>query len=807
MKPGSFVRILLLLFLTGICSEYALSQSVQIKGLKSQRPIDNVAIYNVDRTRTTLSNIYGIADLSSFNTDDTVYFQHTAYESISYSYEEIGDAGYTVFMEKKSVDLDEIIISATRFEQAAEEIPNRIISISAEKIRFENPQTAADMLASSNEVFVQKSQMGGGSPMIRGFSANKLLIVVDGVRMNNAIFRGGNLQNVIAIDPASLSRSEVIFGPGTVVYGSDALGGVMSFMTLEPNLATEAKFETSVNLMARYSSANTERTGHLDVSLSGKKFASVTSFSNSWFDDLRMGGSGPDEYLRKDYVKTEGQEDIMVNSSDQLIQRYTGYNQINVMQKFRYRPVEWLDLTYGFHYSETSDVPRYDRLLQYKNPDTLKYASWYYGPQKWMMNVLNSTFSVNCRMITELKVTLAWQKFEESRHSRKFADSWYKNQQEEVDMYTANIDIEKRLDEKNRFFYGFEGLYNDVRSTAIKRNYITGAEEPTGTRYPDGWNDYSTMSAYLNYERKFDDRLSLFAGMRYSYVSLISTFEDTSLYHFPFDEISINTGAVNGSAGISWRPSIPWMLKFNLSSGFRAPNLDDVGKVFDSSPGNVVVPNPELKPEYAYNIDAGVQRKFGEVLVLELSGFYTYLLDAMVRRDYTFNGMDSIWYDGEYSQVEAIVNAGSAEIYGISAMGLLNMGNYFSLRSSLSWVRGEDDEGYALRHVSPLFGNTALIFNHGPFIGELYANYNGAIPYDRLAPSERDKAYLYVDDGEGNPYAPAWWTLNFKASYRIIEQLTIDLGIENILNQRYRPYSSGIAAPGRNLIIAVRASL
>lgn len=99
------------------------------------------------------------------------------------------------------------------------------------------------------------------------------------------------------------------------------------------------------------------------------------------------------------------------------------------------------------------------------------------------------------------------------------------------------------------------------------------------------------------------------------------------------------------------------------------------------------------------------------------------------------------------------------------------------------------------------------IFNKGPFIGELYANYNGAIPYDRLAPSERDKAYLYADDGEGNPYAPAWWTLNFKASYRIIEQLTIDLGIENILSQRYRPYSSGIAAPGRNLIIAVRANL
>jgi hemoglobin/transferrin/lactoferrin receptor protein len=245
----------------------------------------------------------------------------------------------------------------------------------------------------------------------------------------------------------------------------------------------------------------------------------------------------------------------------------------------------------------------------------------------------------------------------------------------------------------------------------------------------------------------------------------------------------------------------------NVATGFRAPNLDDVAKVFDSSPGNVVVPNPDLKPEYAYSIDAGAQKEFGEVVVVEVSGFYTYLRDAMVRRDFTYKGQDSIWYDGELSQVQAIVNAGSANIYGLSGMLLLNLGEYFKIRSSISWVRGEDDDGYALRHVSPLFGNTTLVFNKGAFTTEMYANYNGAIPYSRLAPSERDKAYLYAADQDDNPYAPSWWTLNFKASYRIIEELTLDLGIENIFDKRYRPYSSGITAPGRNFIIAVRASL
>ena len=785
----------------------SVAQTVLVRDNNSFRPVDNVAVYNPAHTRTALTNVYGIADLSSFRETDTLVFQHTAYETISYKYPEITAAEFNVYLQKKSISLDEIIISATRFEQDAEELPNRIISIPAEKIRFDNPQTTADVLANSNEVFVQKSQLGGGSPMIRGFSANEILIVVDGVRMNNAIFRSGNLQNVIAIDPNALSQSEVIFGPGTVIYGSDALGGVMSFMTLDPRLSTDRKFTSSVNFMARYSSANTERTGHIDIALAGKKWASVTSFTSGWFDDLRMGSRGPDEYLRKHYVETEGQQDVMVANADQELQRFTGYNQMNVMQKFRYRPLDWLDLTYGFHYSETSDVPRYDRLLQYQNPDTLKYASWYYGPQKWMLNVLNSSIMVNCRMITELKVTLAWQKFEESRHSRKFANNWFKNQYEDLDMYTANIDIEKRLDEKNSFFYGFEGVYNDIRSSAYSRDYVSGETKKTGTRYPDGTNDYSTYAGYLNYERRFSRELTLFAGFRYSHVNLKSTFSDTSLYHFPFDEIRINTGALNGSAGVSWRPADVWQLRLNLSSGFRAPNLDDAGKVFDSSPGNVVVPNPGLKPEYAYNLDAGIQRTIGDIAVLELSAFYTYLLDAMVRRDFTFNGQDSIWYDGELSKVEAIVNAGSAQIYGLSAMGILDMGEHFKLKSTITWTQGEDDEGYAMRHVSPLFGNTSLIYNNNRFLAELYANYNGSIPYSRLAPTEREKPHIYATDSDGNPYSPSWWTINFKASYRIIDQLSLDLGIENIFDERYRSYSSGIVSPGRNFIIAVRATM
>lgn len=133
--------------------------------------------------------------------------------------------------------MDGVVVSANRWEQYQEEIPQQIVEFEKEDIALAEPATTADMLSSNSQVFVQKSQLGGGSPMIRGFAANGLLIVIDGVRMNNAVYRSGNLQNIISLDPASIEKAEVVFGPSSVVYGSDALGGVMDFHTKEPSFS------------------------------------------------------------------------------------------------------------------------------------------------------------------------------------------------------------------------------------------------------------------------------------------------------------------------------------------------------------------------------------------------------------------------------------------------------------------------------------------------------------------------------------------------------------------------------------------
>ncbi len=786
---------------------YSFSQTIRVIDFQNQTPIENVAIYNSDNTKTALTDKNGNANIDEFNKNDILTFQHPSYNNVTLTYDALKASNFIIKLSESFINLSEFVVSASKWEQNKNEVPNKIVSISAKDVVLENPQTAADLLGVSNEVFIQKSQLGGGSPMIRGFAANSILLVVDGVRMNNAIYRSGNLQNVISLDPNIIQSSEIIFGPGSIIYGSDALGGVIDFHTKNVKLAFgNNPTNLSANSMLRYSTANNEKSGHIDFNFGKKKWGFLTSVSFSDYDDLKMGNMHNDIYERHEYVgEYKGQDTILQNSNPNN-QKFSGYNQINLMQKIRFKPNKNIDINYNFQYSNSSDIPRYDRLIQYSKGE-LKYAKWDYGPQKWMMNALNIKLSNISSLFDEAKITMAFQDLEESRIDRKYKSETLRSRTEKVKAYSLNFDLDKKLSEKNTLFYGIEAIYNKVVSTGIKENIITGIEEQTASRYPDGKNNYYSLAAYGSFKSNINKKFTFTSGLRFNYTSLNSTFIDTSFYDFPFNKIEIKNNAITGSLGLVFKPENHWQFNINLSSGFRAPNLDDVAKVFDSEPGNVVVPNENLKPEYVYNIDFSINKDFADKVKINTTFFYTNLIDAMVRRDFTINGKDSIIYDGELSKVEAVVNAGKAYIYGGSVSVMANITNKCIFKTFLTYTHGEDDENIPLRHVSPLFGSTSILYKMKNTEIEFYANYNGEISYKNLAHSERDKAYMYAIDNNGNPYSPAWFTINLKASYQLTPNLQIGAGIENILDYRYRPYSSGICAPGRNFIFSIRGKL
>ncbi|MCB9198790.1 MAG: TonB-dependent receptor [Flavobacteriales bacterium] len=797
-----YLRPLVLVFL----SVQFFGQQVLIKDAITEDVISHVIVTGKNIEGYTTSNEDGVLDITQFMNCDSIYFKHVDYKFFATTPDILRTNGFKVYLDHISLSLGEVIIAANRWKEKSDDIPQYHITVKPADIKLQNPQTTADLLAVSGKVYIQKSQQGGGSPMIRGFATNRLLYTVDGVRMNTAIFRGGNIQNVISLDPFAIRNTEVIFGPGSVIYGSDAIGGVMSFTTLEPVLSTNDKLLVKGNAASRYSSANSEFTKHLDFSLGWKKFGMATSVSHFHYGDLHQGTVGPDDYIKPFNVNRINDSDVVSVNEDPTLQSPSGYDQLNVMQKFKYKPSNKLEFDYGFHYSTTSDYSRYDRHLRL-GKGLPRYGEWSYGPQIWMMNHLEIKYISSNKLFDELKVNLAHQYFEESRISRDINKPTKEVRIEEVGAISANLDFIKRIDSTHLFTYGVEYIYNDVTSIGKDINIEDNTEEVGPARYPQA--TWQSTAVFITDRIRMNKNTNLSLGLRYNQYIMDALF-DTTFYPFPYTTANLNNGALTGSAGIVMKVGKHSVISSNLATAFRSPNVDDLGKVFDSEPGAVIVPNPDLKAEYAYNADLGFATVISKQLKIDGAIYYTYLQNALVRRDFTLNGLDSIVYDGVMSKVQAIQNAAYANVYGLQIGLNYEFLRHFYFGGNFNFQKGieimDDGSESTTRHASPMFGNIKLGYTNKNLNIQAYSQFNSEVSYANMPISEIDKTEIYALDGDGNPYSPAWYTLNLKASYQL-KIFNISGGIENILDKRYRPYSSGISAPGRNFIIALRINI
>jgi len=783
------------------------AQQIVVVDELENTPIPAAAVFNDLKTKTEITDINGFVTIDKFIGSEKIYVQHISYHKISVLKSSIQD---TIFLTPKATSLNEVVVSASKFQQSKKEVPQTIISIDSKAIQFSNPQTSADLLSNSGRVFVQKSQLGGGSPLIRGFSTNRLLITVDGVRLNNAIFRGGNVQNVLSINPFNVENTEIILGSGSVIYGSDAIGGVMNFYTTTPKLSESKTPNLSARSTVRYASANTEKTAHLDFNVGFQKWGFHTSASVSDFGDLKMGIHGPDDYLSLFYNLQTNAGDVMVSNTTPRIQKFTNFRQIHLAQKVLFKASDDLKFDLGIQYSTTSDYPRYDRLATYDSEGLLRYAEWNYGPQDWLLaNIQMTKLSSRSNFYDKIKISAAYQNFKESRINRRFNANTRKIREENVDALSMNFDFYKTLSTTSNIFYGTEYIYNRVGSSGYSEHINTNATERIDSRYPDG-SKWQTLAAYLSHKYKPNTKLTIQSGIRYNYVTINADLSaNNAFFNLPFKMVNLNTSALTGTFGLSWNPNPTFLWKFNATTAFRAPNIDDIGKMFESEPGLVVVPNSNLKPEYAYGGELGLTVNLNESVIFDASTYYTYLDNALVRKNFTVHGESVMEYDGELSDIQAIQNASRSWIYGFEAGLKVRFSKALKLTSQYSYVQGVQEEvlGVELpvRHVAPVFGNVHIIWNHNKLQIDGFINYNGTLRHSEISAELADT--LFALDAQGNPYAPSWYTLNLRTQFNFNKAISFVGTIENITNQRYRPFSSGISAPGTNLILALTYKL
>ncbi len=799
--------ILFILFVSINAS--ALAQILTVKDRDNGRALEKVSLSSTKPAWSAFTNAAGQLDISKAKNAEAIEIKMLGYKTIKKSYKELEQDNFQIYLEPTTIFLDQIVVTSTRWNQPKIEVPAKITTISPQEVAFQNPQTAADLLSISTDVSVQKSQQGGGSPRIRGFSTNRLLYVVDGVRMNTTIFRTGNLQNVISLDPFAIENSEIMLGPGSVIYGSDAIGGVMNFQTLTPEFSVTDKPYFKGSAVTRYSTANGEQTAHFDINAGWKNFASVTSITTYDFGDLRMGRFGPDKYLKPFYVERANNTDMAVINPNPLMQVPNAYSQVNLMQKLRYAPDDNWDIQYGFHYSTTSDYPRYDRLIRTKKLNVPKSAEWNYGPQVWIMNNLSINNNSENLFYSQMSIRLADQYFEESRLDRNFNDKIRRSRVEKVDAYSVNFDFLKNFGEVSGLYYGIEAVINEVKSVGTDIDITTDSSKVGSSRYPQ--STWSSYAAYLTYKYNVMESLTLQAGARYNQFGIDADFTNNlPFFPMPVAKTSLNKGSLTGSLGFVFNPSEDWSLAGNFSTGFRSPNVDDLGKISDPDSGLVVVPNPDLDAEYAYNGEISIAKTFGDFLKFDLSAYYTYLDKAMVRRNFTLDGQSRIFYDGDTCQVQAIQNAASANVYGIEFGLEIKLPAGFGISSRINYQKGEEelDDGTtsSLRHAVPWFGVTRLTYSHDKLNMQLYGMYSGERTPEDMPEEELSKTHMYIIDKNGNPYSPSWFTLNFKAQYQLTDIFSVIAGVENIADKRYRVFGSGIVAPGRNVFVSLKAN-
>lgn len=706
---------------------------------------------------------------------------------------------------------EQVVVSASRWDEQRRSVPRQITTVASRTIREMSQPTTADLLSATGEVYIQKSQAGGGSPRLRGFAANNVLMVIDGIRLNNAIYRSGNLQNIIQIDANTLDRVEVLFGPGSVQYGSDALGGVITFQTHQPSFST-GPLQVQGNGLVRIASATGEKTVNADIELQWSNVASFTAVTYSSFGDVRSGSNFSSQapmFGRRDwYVRRIDGRDTQVVNPDPLQQVQSGYDQINVVERLRVGLTDDWSMNALVMFTTSSNIPRYDRLVEVRTRNgitTPRSAEWYYGPQLLSLNAVTLSGTDIGSWADDITLTASYQWYEESRHSRNFRSDLLRNQHERVAILSMNADARLRIGEKRYdrdLYYGIELSRQDISSTANNRNIVSNVTSPAITRYPNGGSTYDTYAAYSMLRWGFSESLSLSAGMRFTSVALQSTIADTALFRLPFSSIELQPSALTGSVGVTWLPLDNMTLHANLASGFRAPNVDDAAKVFDSEPGRVVVPNPALGPVYVTTAEAGFDLQVDEGWIITANVYQSWLRDAMEQRPFTLNGRDSIEFNGVLSHVNAMQNVGRGSIQGVSLSIRGEIAPTLEMQASATYTYGRDiTNDVPLEHVVPAFGMAQLRWMPAQeltFSAQL--QWSAAWLTSDISPADMPLVNINFPPGG----LPAWSIGNIRASYDVSYWLTAQASVENVLDLQYRSAGSGISAPGRNIMLALR---
>ncbi len=791
------------------------AQEVKVVDYETAVPVENVSVFNPRLNVFLHTNKKGIINIRLFKPNDTIYFAHPDYETVRYTKKEIIQNKYRVELYRPFTVLNTVVLSVSRAEKSKKDVARQVAVVDQVRIQNQINSTVPDVMEKLPGISVQKTQGGGGSPVIRGLEANRILLVLDGVRMNNAIYRTGHLHKSVTIETPVLERMEVIYGPSSI-YGSDALGGVVHFISKTPVINNPK--EISGTILGRFATATREASVHFSLDISKPNWASLTSLSYSDFGDIRMGNLRLHGYEEWGIVKEfSNNSDYYFNpapvpNTDLSIQPKTAYKQYGLMNKTLFALGTDSYLIFNTHLHTTSDIPRFDKLKE-QTGGHLKFAEWHYGPMLFFMFSPRWEYQTDRKFLKKLKIITSYQQTRESRIYRKFNDSIRKYRKEKVHVLTLNADLSSKINAKSKIYYGAEVVYNKILSEAYGKTLVVEAnrvvdeigEHYVPTRYPNAGSHYMNFALYGNYEHRFNKRHQISAGLRATQTYLKAKWKDLQLVDLPFQALLINNFALTPTAHYIYSPP-NWKISLTVGSGFRSPNVDDVGKIREKR-GKLLVPNIDLKPEYIYTSELGIQKVFWEGKAeIQAYAYYNVFHNYIERKPFILNGFGQIEYDGEPVDIFANVNSGKAFIYGGDFSLLFKPHKNVRWQSTLRHIKGKKENGDPMPSIPPLKITSELSYKNDFFEIIGFLEYNAEKPVDEYdIISGIDNIEESPFDPETGQYAgfPQWYIVNLSFNYYLTHNLTLNIGVENIFDIHYKRFASAVSEPGRNIKVQI----
>jgi outer membrane cobalamin receptor len=649
-----------------------------------------------------------------------------------------------------SLDLNEVIFTGKKMKSNVFNAAESISILNSKSLSLNSQRNTPELLNEAPGVFIQKTNHGGGSAFLRGLTGNQVLYLIDGIRINNAITRYGPNQYLNTIDRFSLERMEVVRGSGSVLFGSDAIGGVINMLSINPDIKQQKAFSGKIS--TRIGSNRLEESLNGRISYKNKESWLTSGITTRSFGDL-IGGkntklqhpSGYDEFCY----------DIKTNI--QMNKRHT---------------VQGL-----LQYVHQKDVPVYHKYI------LENFALNKMDPQKRSLAYLSYTYNSEGGFIQNIKFTPNFQQVLESRWSKK-------NNSNLTTIENDTVEIFGVLTELNTFkkiggwkwtgSHGFDLYHDKVNSNRIQMSDNNAPIFKRGL-YPD---DATQLSyAFFTNHHIEKNKFQVTLGNRIQFLSLQIPIEKGRI-------INIQPKAWVGNLYVSQALLPKLKLIYGLNTGFRAPNIDDLGSlgIVDF---RYEIPNYDLKPEKSAQIQIGYKWN-GPKFNWETYTYYNRLKDIVVRNK---KGNDII--DGYPVYIKE--NSENGYIMGVETNFQYILGKSLQMIGSLTYTYGQNtSKKEPFRRIPPLFGYVNLQYQKEKYWARLFFQLAGK--QQRLAAGD-------ISDNRIGPLGtPGWSVINLSNGFNF-KKIDINITLQNVLDKDYKFHGSGINSVGRSLIFGFSWSI